>query len=234
MKIQRLRFRYRVTAAASDLRHRDVTDAWEAALRAAELPVAFSEGKRATAQISLGAPLPQGATSDWELIDVFFAERMDPRKVLCALPSHFPAGIEPVAVEELGVAGPSLQSQLRWAEYTADVPAGDRSEAEVREAIAQTLTARTLPAEYRRETKVRHYDLRPLILDLRLDGSSDGHFKLRMKLRAEPENTARADQTVLALGLPVPSHIHRVHLHTEDIPAGIAAYRRAGSPARVT
>ena len=232
MKVQRLRFRYRLTAAVADLRHRDITDAWEAALKAANLPVAFSEGKRPSAQMAPGAPLPQGATSDGELIDVFFAERIDPAEALCALSCQFPEGIEVVGVEEIGVAGPSLQSQMRWAEYTVDVPVDDLSDSDVEEAIERILSARTLPAEYRRETKVRHYDLRPLILDLRLAGSTGGRFRLRMKLLAEPENTARADQTVVALGLPEPSHVHRVHLHTEDIPAGIAAYRRAGSPTR--
>ena len=43
MKVQRLRFRYRLTADAGALGHRDIAAAWESAMKAAGLPLAQSE-----------------------------------------------------------------------------------------------------------------------------------------------------------------------------------------------
>lgn len=228
MKAQRLRFRYRLTSAASDLRQRDIVDAWEKAAKDGGLAVTHSEGKRANALISLAAPLPQGVTSDCELIDIYMEEAVNPRKALCAVGPHMPAGIEAVDVTEVGTSGASLQSQLRWAEYDADVSAEGLAVEEVEAAIERLLGATTLPVEYRREAKVRAYDLRPLVLDVRVVGSPAGVHRLRMKLRAEPEHTARADQVIAALGLPEALRVNRLRLQVDETPAGIIAYRRFG------
>jgi radical SAM-linked protein len=228
MKAQRLRFRYRLTPEGLDLRHRDIVGAWESAAREAGLAVSHSTGKRPAAQISLAAPLPQGVTSDCEIVDVYLECRVEPAEALAAIASKFPPGIEVTSVSEVGIGAPSVQGALRWAEYEVEVPAGDRSEDDVRCAIERLLSSKSVPAEYRRETKVRAYDLRPLVLDVRLAGRSADSFRLTMRLRAEQDNTARADQVVLALGLPEPTRVHRTQLATEEVPAVVIAYRRAG------
>ncbi len=226
MKAQRLRIRYRVTAEGSGLSQRELVNAWEQAAQAAGLPLAYSEGKRPGPQISLAAPLPQGVTSDWELADVYLAEWLPPDEAWRRLAEQLPVGVEAVEACEVGVGAPSLQSQLRWAEYEAEVPAEGLSAGEAQEAIAALLRADTLPAEYRRETKVRQYDLRPLVLDIHLEGERDGCLVLSMRLRAEPEMTARADQVLLALGLPTARRTHRRRLYLQEVPAAVLAYRR--------
>ena len=209
---------------------RALVNAWEEAARAACLPLAYSEGKRPGPQISLAAPLPLGVTSDWELVDVHLAEWVPPEEALRCLATGLPKGVEAVDACEVGVGAPSLQSQLRWAEYEVEVPADGVTAREVQEAIDGLLAADTLPAEYRREAKVRQYDLRPLVLDIRLEGERDGCLLLRMRLRAEPELTARADQVLLALGVPPARRIHRRRLYLQDSPPAVLAYRRRGEP----
>ena len=89
MKAQRLRFRFRVTPEAAALGSRDIGNAWVDAVAAAGLVVARS-GKRSTAQVSVAAPLSQGATSDWELIDVHLEEPADPTGALCRIAKNLP------------------------------------------------------------------------------------------------------------------------------------------------
>jgi radical SAM-linked protein len=230
MKAQRLRFRYRLTAEGAAMGHRDIAAAWEAAIKTAGLPLATSEGKRPGPLISLAAPLPQGSTSECEIIDIFLEWIVDPAGALEGVRPHLPPGVEAVEVSEVGVGAAAVQAALRWAEFDVTVPSDGKSEAEVQAAIDRLLAADTLPSELRREKKVRTYDLRPLVLDIRLLGREEGAFVLRMRLRAEPENTARADQTVLALGLPAPTRVHRTRLEIDDSPAAIRAYRRLGEP----
>lgn len=222
-----MRFRYRVTQEGCTLGQRELIQAWEKAATDAGLSLAYSEGKRKTAQVSVAAPLPQNVTSDGELAEVYLSEAAAPEIALKSIASQLPPGIEAISVEEIGVQAPSLQSQLRWAEYEVEVSA-DVGEDRVRDAVERLLGATSWPAEYRRETRVREYDLRPLVLELEVVGADEGRLVLRMRLRAEPEMTGRADQVVLALRLPEAARIHRVGLYVGQVQPAVLAYRRAG------
>jgi radical SAM-linked protein len=224
-----LRLRYAVSDACQ-LSHRELLNEWERAAKEAGIVIAYSEGKRPAPQMSVAALLPQGVTSDDELMDVLLAERISPVTALERLRSHVPAGITLKSVEEVGPSTASLQSQLRWAEYEVEVPADATTESEVQHSIDRLMEADSWPTEYRRETKVREYDLRPLVIDIRLEGQRDGLFVLEMALLAEQDHSARADQTVLALGLPEARRIHRTALHLREMPASVLAYRRDAGP----
>ena len=230
MKAQRLRIRYRVAAPASSLSQRELMRAWQDAAVAAGMPLAYSQGKRPTAQISVAAPLPLAVTSDCELADLFLTDRMEPPDALARLSGVLPEGLEVIAAWEVGPTAPSLQSQLRWAEYEVEVPAEGLDPHDVQEAVDRLLAAGTIPWEQQRETKVRRYDLRPLILDLRVTGERNGGLVLCMRLRAEQEMTGRADQVVAALGLPAPRRVHRRRLEVHEVQPAVLAYRRLGQP----
>ncbi len=229
MKTQRLRLTFARGDEASELSHREVMRALEQAMRDAGLPLAYSEGHRHTAQISVGAPLPLGVTSACELADIFLSERMEPARFVAALREALPPGLEVLSAQELGLDLPALQTQLRWTEYDVDVPRGGRSAEEIRHAISDFLAARSLPWEHRRETKVLRYDLRPLVLELRLDGEGEEVYQLAMRLRIDRERSGRADQVVAALGLDPPSRVHRRCLYVERTPPAVRAYRRWGA-----
>jgi radical SAM-linked protein len=142
------------------------------------------------------------------------------------LQPHLPQGVTLLEVEEVGLHTRSIQSQLRWADYEVELPTDGTSTASLQESIDRLLAAQTWPAEYRRETKVRRYDLRPLVLDIRIETMREDCVLLSMSLRAEQERTARADQVVRALDLPEPRRIHRKALHLRRPPAAVLAFRR--------
>ena len=225
MKVQRLRTRYGVSPDARHLGQRDLVDAWQHACEQGKVPLAYSEGKRPSPHISIAAPLPQGVTSTCELLDLYLTDHLSPTDVLRRLSEHLPCGIKPLAGHEVGLNAPSLQSQVRVAEYVVNASGADTGA--VRKAIAATLSAHTLPSEYRRETRVKGYDLRPLILDLRLQDGEGGPTVV-MRLRAEAERSARADQVAIMLGLPEDAAIERTALETEEVPVVLLAYRRSG------
>jgi radical SAM-linked protein len=225
MGTQRLRFRYSLDAEASHLGQRELVEVWQEACALAGLSLAPLQGRRPSSQLSIAAPLPRGATSSCELIDILLADTAAAEDSLARLAPHLPAGIKLLSVEEIGAQSPSLQSQVRWAEYEARVDGIDP--APLRRAISSMLDATTLPSEYRREKKVREYDLRPLILDLDLTSGAKNCAVIVMRLRAEPERTARADQVAAALGLPPSAEIRRTALSLEEVPPVLSAYRRA-------
>jgi radical SAM-linked protein len=233
MRSQRLRFRYKVTPEATGLGHRDIAHAWEAAVKAAGLTVAASEGKRPAALISLAAPLPKDATSDAEIADIVFESRVEPGEALRSIAPHLPPGLIATEVREIGVNAAAVQASLRWAEWEVAVLACRRSEDDVRAAIEGVLSAKSIPMEYKREKKTREYDLRPLILDVRLLRREGETFVLAMRLRAEQDRTARADQTLLALGFAEPLRVHRTKLEVDRTSAAVREFRRQRQPKEV-
>ena len=224
MKVQRLRIRYSLGVEATNLGQRELATTWEQACRTAALPLAYSEGKRVSPLLSIAAPLPHDVTSDCELLDLVLSERTDPSNALIRITQCLPPGIRPSAVDEVGVGAPSLQSQVRWAEY--EVRSQHIDAQLVRESISRTLEATVLPAEYQREKKVRTYDLRPLIISLELTAPAESEAVIIMRLRAEPERTARADHVASVLRVPDERRIRRTRLVLEEVPPALLAYRR--------
>jgi radical SAM-linked protein len=230
-KVQRLRLTFARGDEAKELSHLEVVHALERAMREAGLPLAYSESRRPTAQISVAAPLPVGVTSTCELADVFLSARVAPADFLSGLEETLRTGLKALSVQEIGLALAAVQTQVRWAEYEVDAHSSDRPAEDLAEAIDNILAARCLPWEHQREKKLLRYDLRPLILGLRLDAEGEGIYRLVMRLRVSQERSGRADQVVAALGLDSPLRIHRRRMHVERTPPAVRAYRRWGEGA---
>jgi len=226
MKVQRLRVTFARGEEMKYITHLDLMRFWERALRRAGLPVAYSEGFTPHPQISLAAPLPVGTTSDAELMDVFLTERIAPREFLTEAAAQLPAGICVVAAEEVGLALPSVQADVRFAEYAVTVAAADVDDAARK--IDAFLTASSVPWEHRRQEEVRSYDIRALVESIDVADGSDGELRLRMRLRSDSSGSGRPEQVVAALGLPAPQRIHRTKLVLAGTSPAREAYRRRG------
>jgi len=227
MKVQRLR----VTFARGDelkyITHLDMMRFWERALRRAEIPVAYSEGFTPHAQIALAAPLAVGTTSEAELLDVFLSARMTPKGLLSGLATQLPAGITLVSAEEISLALPSVQADVRFAEYDVDVPGVSIDAA--RQATERFLAAESVPWEHRREEEVRSYDIRALVDRVDVSGARDeGGVRLKMRLRNDNDGAGRPEQVAAALGFPPPERIHRTKLVLEARSPAREAWRKRG------
>lgn len=182
---------------------------WERTLRRAGIPMAYSEGFSPHPRISLAVPLPIGVTSEAELADVVVRRGVSPYSFLQQTKPQLPPGMEVLEVQQVALTAPSLQSLTRAVEYRVSVSSGG-TEDEVRAAIASTLGAEKLPWHHMRDTGPRHYDLRPLIEDLRLETWRQGVVTLGMKLRCDSRGAGRPEQVTAALGLAAhPGLVHR-------------------------
>lgn len=226
MKTQRVRVTFSRGEEMKYITHLDLMRFWERALRRAGLPVAYSEGFTPHPQISLAAPLPVGTTSDAELMDVFLTERMAPREFLKRAAEQLPAGIGLVSAEEVGLALPSVQADVRFAEYDVTVAGGDVGDAVAK--IDAFLAAASMPWEHRRQEEVRSYDIRALVESIEILRVAADEWRLRMRLRSDSSGSGRPEQVVAALGLPAPQRIHRMKLVLAGTSPAREAYRRRG------
>src|SRR5947209_4937040 len=124
MPSQRLRIAY--GNRASGTRPGGLRHVWLDAFARAGLSLAHPAGSRRV-RMELGPPLPEGASGERELLDVWLEPSTAPQGVLARLAEVLPTGLEPLDAEEIGERLPSLQASLRAAQYvvTFDAAAVD-------------------------------------------------------------------------------------------------------------
>ncbi len=210
--MQRLRVRHSRGEEIKFISHLDMMRLWERALRRAGIPLAYSEGFSPHPRLSLAAPLPVGVTGEAELMDVFLTRIVSPHWFTLAVGQQLPQGIEILGVYQVAPSMPSLQSQIRYAEYRVEVESEKRPE-EIKLAISALLSVEHLPWHHQRDTVQRSYDLRALIDGLWFIDWREQQGTIGMRLCCDSHASGRPEQVISALGLSsYPSTIHRTRL----------------------
>ena len=215
--MQRLRIKFKRGEEIKFISHLDIMRLWERALHRARIQLAYSEGFSPHPRLSLAAPLAVGITSEAELMDVFIVREVSPHWFTGAVSQQLPVGIEILGAYQMVLTIPSLQSQVRFAEYRVEVEVTDGSE-NIESAVSNLLSVEQLPWHHHRDTGRRNNDLRALIDDLWLVEYNYPHVVLGMRLRCDSGGSGRPEQVALALGLnEYPQSIHRTRLILEAL-----------------
>lgn len=210
--MQRLRVKFSRGEEVKFISHLDIMRLWQRAFIRANIPLAYSEGYNPHPRLSLAVPLALGVTSEAELMDVFLSGWSSPHAFSSAVGRQLPRGIEIKQALNIPLNLPSLQSQVRFAEYRVGLIT-DRKQEEIEDAIAAILVRNELPWQHRRDTGVRRYDLRALIDEIRFIDLSEGYCNIDMKLRCDSAGSGRPEQVTAAIGFEeYPRSIHRTGL----------------------
>ncbi|MDO8687593.1 MAG: TIGR03936 family radical SAM-associated protein [Dehalococcoidales bacterium] len=210
--MQRLRIRLSRGQEVKFISHLDIIRLWTRALRRAQIPLAYSEGFSPHPRMSLAAPLPVGVTSEADLMDVFVTGLVSPHWFTNTVSQQLPPGIGILGVYPVALLMPSLQSQVRYAEYRVEV-ATDQPAQDAAAAVAALLSLEHLPWQHQRDTGVRNYDIRALIDTLWLVDWQPALCTMGMRLRCGSSGSGRPEQVASALGFTqYPQSIHRTKL----------------------
>ena len=209
---QRLRVRFCRGEEVKFISHLDIMRLWQRAFHRAGVALAYSEGFSPHPRISLAAPLPIGVTSEAELMDIFDTRWVSPHFFTKAVSQQLPTGIEILQVYQIALNLPSLQSQIRYAEYSVEVET-EKEKKDIETALASLLSLKHLPWQHQRDTGIRHYDLRALIDDLWPVSWCHPYYTIGMRLRCDSNGSGRPEQVANALGFTqYPRSIHRIKL----------------------
>ena len=193
---QRLRITFAKGEEIKYISHLDLMRLWERTLRRARVPLAYSQGFNPRPKIAVATPLPVGFTSRGEVMDVVLERRFSPYNFARGLARHLPPGLELLSVEEVYPKLPSLQSQVRSAEYRVTV-SWDGLQGKMEGKLHELLSAEQLL----RQRRGKDYDLRPLIEELWVEGKETDGWVLGMRLRAGDKGAGRPEEVLDALGL---------------------------------
>jgi len=210
--MQRLRIRFSRGQEVKFISHLDIMRLWQRALNRAGISLACSEGFNPHPRMSLAVPLAVGVTSEAELMDITLTRFVSPHFFTSAVGQQLPPGIEILQVYPVAPTLPSLQSQVRYAEYKVEVET-EKEQKDVESALASLLSVEHLPWQHQRDTGPRKYDLRALIDDLWLIDWRSGYCTIGMRLHCDSNGSGRPEQVAAALGFThYPRSLHRTKL----------------------
>jgi len=212
--MNRLRIRFKREEEIKFISHLDLTRVWQRVFRRAGVEMAYSDGFTPHPRLSLAAPLALGVTSSCELMDVYTVKAIAGHSLACMVSDQLPTGLEIDQVCSVPLESPTLQSQLRFAEYMVQVVAAEADV--IKQSIDSLMSKDSLPWGHRRDVGMKSYDLRPLINSLCLETAKDMAVMLRMKLRCDSNGAGRPEQVILALGLGTPLSIQRTRLFLQS------------------
>jgi len=213
--MQRIRVQFNRGEEIKFISHLDIMRLWERALRRAGVPIVYSQGFSPHPQMSLAVPLSVGMTSDAELMDVVCSRPVTPQWFEGAVNQQLPAGIRVLRAQQVSPVLPSLQSQVRFAEYNVTINT-DASREAIEASINHLMSLTTLPWQHQRDTGTKNYDLRPLIIELKLAEWRPGSSIIAMRLRSDQTGSGRPEQVIAALGFDTPAAVHRTGLILEN------------------
>ena len=158
-------------------------------------------------KVALGAPLGLGMTADGELLDLVLTETWPVWQVRAALATHLPEGWRLTDVYDVWLGSPPLPGQVAAADYRI-VLAEPVDASALAVAAASVLASPSLPRDRIKGGGTVRYDLRPLLIDLRVDGD-EARTEVWARTRLDPSRgTGRPDEVMAALadaaGFPLP------------------------------
>lgn len=189
--------------------HLDLVKTWERILRRAGVPLEYSQGFNPHPRMQFAAALPVGVTSAGEYLDIWLTERIagdTPDEWLARLQQASPSGITLISLTEVEIKGPALPTLVTHSAYTITLTDPAISTPGLAERVETLLAQTSIP----RQGHKKSFDLRPLILELRL---ADTHT-LEAHLITGDRGNARPDDLLDALGFaPAQARIHRQKLY---------------------
>lgn len=241
----RIAVRFSRDARLRDMTHLEALRVWEAALKRSSLPVAQTEGRSPRPRFALAAPLPTGYTSEAEWLQLHLAGPAQPavhvavgpkgparfplpppESIFAALNAGLPPGMRALEVLPMDFRAPSLQSQLRWAEYRMTM-GGEMHPDDLDRRIEDFFRRDSFPWEETIEGKTRRFDLRDLVDEFWVE-QSEGGVALGMRLEAARSGAGRPDSVLAGLGLHDVVARHRTRLLFSHLPHASLLWRLRG------
>jgi radical SAM-linked protein len=183
-------------ADAPALVGRELSDAFERVMETTALPL-FRPSGRARGRVAFGAPLQVGIAAERELADIVLTELVPRSVVRDRIAGGLPDGWHLVDLFDVWLGAPPLAGQVVAADYR--IAFGETDVAALTVACAGLLAATALPRERAKGAAVVTYDLRPLLVDVRVVDPGPP-VRVRARTRFDPAlGTGRPEEVVASL-----------------------------------
>jgi len=114
------RIKYEKTGLIRFISHKDMIKLFNRSLKMTNLAVKYTKGFNPHPKVSFGPPLPLGFSSFCEYMDVVFSRKEKKQIIKERLNDSLPEGINILAVQEVPLRMPSIQSAVKEVTYIID------------------------------------------------------------------------------------------------------------------
>ena len=191
----RIRIRFEKNDSLRFLGHRDLIRALERIFRRTGLELVMSEGFHPRPRMRFSDPLAVGQIGLNEVMDLTIGAIDDPIQLQEALNRHSIPGLK---FKQIDILDDSVK-KLKAKSFCYEVSVQSVPQEQVRVNLERFLASKSHFVQ--RKGREQQIDIRPLVLDLRLEGS-----QLQMRLMASQETGVRPTEILELLDLSTDSH----------------------------
>ncbi|HWQ30533.1 MAG TPA: TIGR03936 family radical SAM-associated protein, partial [Negativicutes bacterium] len=160
--------------------HLDLMRVFQRAIRRSEVPIAYSAGFNPHQEISFGAPLSLGVTSNAEYVDLKLSSEMAVQEIKERLNGSLPDGIRILDGVVLGDNPKSAMSLVTHARYMVSFYLENISpealEKSLRDFLVQD-SIKVMKEQPKKGFELKEVDIRPMIVDMKLvESKTDFHI----------------------------------------------------------
>ena len=210
----KIRIRFSKSGDLRMISHHDLMRCFERMLRRAAIPYHATQGFNPKPRLIFAMPLPLGIVGSNEIAELELDEEVSAEEVLNRLAAQAPDGLRLLDAHTIS---PKTAAHVFGVRYRIPLP--PEREAGLPERIAALLATTECMVE-RQRPRYRRFDLRPYLLELRLEDGA-----VVMDLLVTPTGAARPDEvlTVLALDDLLQAGVVIERVHIEIAPETVAA-----------
>jgi radical SAM-linked protein len=194
---------------------------FQRAIRRADIPISYSAGFNPHQEISFGAPLALGVTSDAEYVDIKLKESLGIEEVKARLNQQLPQGIKILGGIILGERAKNAMALVTHARYTIRVLIEDISFERLNEETIkfanqdQILVMKEQP---KKNFALKEIDIKPMIVDMKLMCGSEGEYFFNCMLLSGSKSNLKPELLVEAFkNLTEFSHLHGMKINREAL-----------------
>ncbi|MFZ5352941.1 MAG: TIGR03936 family radical SAM-associated protein [Bacillota bacterium] len=167
--------------------HLDLMRAFQRAIRRSDIPVSYSAGFNPHQELSFGAPLSLGVTSDAEYVDIKLAQRIEPQTVVDKLNEKLPVGIKIHKGTVLSDKAKSAMAIVTHSIYTVRMTISGDMTKKPEESFAEFLAQNEIYAmkkQPKKDFELKEIDIKPMITGAELMKSDDDIYLMKCLLQS--------------------------------------------------
>jgi len=220
MQIMNIRLKFTKGNEVKYISHLDLMRVFQRAIRRTGIPISYSSGFNPHQEISFGAPLALGVTSDAEYIDFKLAEPMDVQEIKKSLNNSLPEGIRILEGIKLGDSPKSAMSIVTHARYRITVNIENVSYDSLSksiEAFASQENIKVMKEQPKKGFELKEIDIKPMIVSMKLAESRETMYIIECLLLCGSKANLKPELLLTAFKAFTGYNIHSVRIKREEV-----------------
>ena len=176
-----IRLKFTKGSEVKYISHLDLMRVFQRALRRTGIPISYSSGFNPHMEISFGAPLSLGVTSNAEYVDLKLAEPMDVREIQRRLNGSLPDGIRILDGIEMRENYKSAMSVVSHSRYLIRIfienVSSDELTKKIEEFAAQK-EIKIMKEQPKKGFELKEIDIKPLLVSMKLIESKEDIYTI--------------------------------------------------------